>query len=146
MNKRIAAVLSASTLTLATCPVKAEGRIYNWTMALKNGDLQLIRDHDSYSLCTQNATWMRNNLNLKGGISTAFCAQWNQSSRYSSSGLYITGPESNIFYYYVRGTMSNCRNLGKKIVTQLRNRTKFKTWTAKCRFIYSDEAGRRKGE
>ena len=144
MNKRIAAVLSAGALALATSPVQAERRTNNWAMALKNGELQLIGNSSQYSDCSRSATWMRNNLNLKGGSSTAFCVEWTSSNRWASSELYITGPESNLFYDYVHATTTDCRNLGRKVVTQLKNRTKFKTWTAKCRFISSGNSDRRK--
>ena len=146
MRNRVAAVLSAGALTLATSPVQAEGRTYNWAMALKDGELQLIDNWSQYWECSRHATWMRNNLNLKGGSSTAFCVEWTSSNRYATSELYITGPESNLFYDYVDATTNDCRKLGRKVVTQLKNRTKFKTWTAKCRLVSSGTSDRRKGK
>ena len=75
MKNRIAAVLSAGALALATSPVHAEVKTYRWFIILKNGDIQSIEEWKSYSQCNNYATWMRNNLKLKGGSSTAFCVQ-----------------------------------------------------------------------
>ena len=136
MINKILAVLSAGALALSVNPVQADPDrgTENWLYTFKRHELRYMGKFKTYSECTSHASWLRNNLKLNTPTSTAFCVRFSWNDLGASPRLYITSPESGIFTTSFEFTMNDCNTLGSKITTQLRSKTKFKTWIAKCKY------------
>lgn len=150
MVNRLVATLSAAALALSVGPVQADDNKGTKFALFSFKDGFLVEEdswrssYANYSECTSEATWMRNKLKLNTPTSAVFCVRWNWNYTGVYPTLYITGPGTNIYKRNLTATMSQCRSLASKITTQLRNRTKYKTWIADCQYWKATSEKRRK--